>query len=348
MELSPYEQQALNEIEEHKRKLLNAPTRDFIPESARAAVSDAGGRALGKLNKVPGFTKATLKAQSGYIKAAEGLGQFAGTSAQTTLSEKRVLSAFTKRGHDVVTLRDIRSLDLQVVEERVMPRFFGHMYATGAAVEGATAGAVISGGELLAAMGSVAGAGAGATPGVGTVATVMCADAAALLGICSRVVGHTAMYYGYDPSSPGEALFAMSVMNLGSAVTQSGKFAAFMELSAVTQGLARNATWATLNRRVLPRVAQRFASAFGLRMTKTKLGQMVPVVGIAAGAGLNYLIVSRVASAAQWSYRERFINEKRQADGLYVPPRPEDFMEPPEGAIDLMQFIEADDDERVP
>jgi hypothetical protein len=347
MKLSSYEQRVLSEIEAHKLKLMNAPTRNLIPESARTAVSQAGGRALGKLDTLPGFTQAAAKAQAAYLKSAEGLGRLVGTSAHATLSDTRVLSAYAKRGHDLGTLRDIRSLDLREVEEEVMPRFFGHLYATGAAVEGAAAGAVISGGELLAAFGSVAGAGAAAAPGTLTVAATMSADAAVLLGICSRVVGHTAMYYGYDPLNPGEALFAMSVMNLGSAVSQSGKYAAFMELSAVTQGLARNATWSTLNSRVLPRVAQRFASAFGLRMTKSKLGQMVPLAGIVVGAGANYWIVSNVASAAQWSYRERFINEKRQADGLYVPPRPEDLTEPPEGGIDLLQFM-ADEDDQTP
>lgn len=57
-------------------------------------------------------------------------------------------------------------------------------------------------------------------------------------------------------------------------------------------------------------------------MTKAKLGQFVPVFGIFTGASLNYLIVSRLSLAAHWSYRERFINDKRDVVSSYMPPAP--------------------------
>ena len=345
MDLSPYEQRALKEIEEHKRRLLRQPGRQLVSEDARKKFAAAGDKSSAQLGRIPGFVKSAAAARTGYLKAASGFGEFTTRSAQLTLSEERIVKAFSKCGHDIENLADIHNLDLRDVEKRILPRYFTDLYAAGGAIEGAAAGAVISGGELLAAFGTVAGAGAGGAPGTGTVVAAVAVDAAALLGICSRVVAHTAMYYGYDPSEPGEAIFAMSVMNLGSALTQSGKYAAFIELSKVTQGLARNATWAALNRHALPQVASRFARAFGVRMTKAKLGQFVPLVGIFTGASLNYLIVRRVANAAHWSYRERFINDKRDVAGLYVPPPPSDLSPLADDEIDLIQIIEATEED---
>lgn len=112
---------------------------------------------------------------------------------------------------------------------------------------------------------------------------------------------------------------AMGIMNLGSATTTAGRLAAFAELSSLTQALARNATWATLNRHLLTRVTARFAQMFSVRLTKLKLGQLVPIVGIAVGAGLNAWLLAQVSDAAYWSYRERFINEKLGVTTMYVP-----------------------------
>ena len=49
-------------------------------------------------------------------------------------------------------------------------------------------------------------AGAGAAPGLGTIAAAMGVDAAALLTACSRVIAHDALCYGYDPRDPAEKL----------------------------------------------------------------------------------------------------------------------------------------------
>ncbi len=38
-------------------------------------------------------------------------------------------------------------------------------------------------------------------------------DAAIVLGLASRVVGHVSLFYGYDPESPAEKLFVMSTLN---------------------------------------------------------------------------------------------------------------------------------------
>jgi len=200
---------------------------------------------------------------------------------------------------------------------------------------------VISGGEALAMFGTVAGAGVGAAPGVGTITTVLAIDATTVLAACLRMVSHTAMYYGYDPNEPAETAYVLSVINLGSAVTASGKYAAYAELPRVTQILVRGGTWASLTEHLLPRIMQRFAAAFSVRLTKVKLGQLVPVAGIAAGAGLNYWMIDQVADAAYWTYRERFLNEKIGVSEPLVPSDLENAAEePPEGDLGVVAIVE--------
>jgi hypothetical protein len=219
------------------------------------------------------------------------------------------------------------------------------VYASIAATEGAAAGAVVTGAELLGTVGSVASAGAASAPGAGAVGTAMAADAAFVLAAAQRVVSHTAMYYGFDPLEPAERVFAMSVVNLGSAVTTAGKVAGYSELSKVTQLLARRATWKQLNEHALPRIAQAFGVRFGLRLTQRKLGQLVPVAGMLLGAGMNYRLVDEIAETAYWTYRERFLLEKGGPDlQVDIPDEPDG--EPGEGepevVIDLLGIVEAE------
>jgi hypothetical protein len=320
-ELSDYELMALREIEDYKARLASHQAMSIVPESWRSWANDRGEQAAQKIRTVPGFNKAAQMARSGYMAAASGLGKGLGNVTKLTLSEGRLVGAYRKKGFDVSTLSDIRKLDLQDVEKSVRPRYMDVLYASGAAAEGMGAGVFISGGELVVTVGSIADAGATAAPGIGFVATTLAVDAAAVMAICTRAVGHVAMYYGYDPNDPAEAVFMLSVLNLGSAVTASGKYAAYAELSRLTQSLARGATWTTLERSALPVVLQRFARVFGVRLTKRKLGQMVPIVGIAVGGGVNYLLVDSVTTSAYWVYRERFLNEKRGIFEMSMPPK---------------------------
>ena len=344
--LSAYELNALREIENHKNTIASRGTRTLLSEEKRAALNQRGSQVAANVQRIPGFGKAAAAAKGGYLQAAAGLGKGLSRASGLSLSEDRVIRGYRRRNHDVRTLADIRALDLELVERRAKPLYLDFLYAAAAAAEGAGAGLAISGGEILAVGGDVAGAGAGAAPGLATVTGVVAFDAAAVLALCTRAIGHTALYYGYDPRDPAEAIYAMGVMNLGSAVTSGGKLAAYTELSKVTQALARNATWDTLNKHVLPRLTQKFAEAFGVRLTKQKLGAFVPVAGIAVGAGLNYRILDQVTDAAYWTYRERFINDKR---GIYIISPPSiASVDPSEGReenIDILGMLSESDDE---
>lgn len=132
----------------------------------------------------------------------------------------------------------IRKLDLCDVD-KVKPRLaLGYTFAS--TVEGAAAGLVVSGGEIVAVAGTVFGVGAGAVPGAGTVVEIMVANAVVVLGEITRAFAHTGAYYGYDTELPGERVFALGVLNFGLA-QQAGKSAAYIELNKVVQQLARKA-----------------------------------------------------------------------------------------------------------
>lgn len=334
MTLSTYERRALQEVNERKAAQVARSPRRLVP----GTVGDRARQAADYAGRVPGAKQAV----QAYTHALTGLARATSKGANVTLSEERVIRAYQKRGFAIAALEDIRSMELHEIEKSVRPKRMDLVYASIAAVEGAAAGAVVTGAELLATVGSVASAGAASAPGAGAVGTAMAGDAAFVLAAAQRVVSHTVLYYGYDPFDPAERVFAMSVVNLGSALTAGGKVAGYSELSRVTQLLARRATWKQLNEHALPMIAQRFAVRFGMRLTQRKLGQLVPVVGIALGAGMNYRLVDEVADTAHWTYRERFLLEKdgNRAQAV-VPTEPDD--DPGEGepevAIDLLEIL---------
>lgn len=342
MSLTEYEQGALREVTERKAQQVARSPRRIVPEP----VKDRAGDLAHRVGGLPGVGKIGGKVGAAYLQTAAGASRAVSRLSSSSLSEERILRAYRRRGVDVSSLEDIRGLDLHEVERRVKPKRMDLVYASLAAAEGAAAGAVITGGEVLATGGSVAGLGAGGAPGLGTVAGAMAVDAAVVLAAAQRVVSHTGLYYGYDPNDPAEAAFALSVVNLGSAVTAGGKMAAYRELSALTQMLARRATWKQLNEHVLPRIAQQFAVRFGGRLTQRKLGQLVPVVGIGVGALMNFRLIDNVAEAAYWTYRERFLLDKgadadrEWASSFSLDPADGDGQGEDEVEIDLLEIIE--------
>ena len=324
---------------DHKVREVQRSPRRVVPRQ----VKEAGTKTQRRLESVPGASKALAGAADGYTKAIGGLGRVTSRVSNITLSEGRIIKAYRRRGTTVNELEDIRSLDLKVVD-RVRPKRLDLWYAAVAGVEGAGAGFLISGGEAFAAAGSVAGAGAGAAPGAGTVIGAMAADTAFVLAAASRGVAHVAAYHGYDPEDPSERIYMMSIINLGSAVTAGAKVSAYQELSTLTQLLARRAVWERLNQQLLTQIAQKFAAKFGVRLTQRKLGQLVPIAGILVGGGVNVWLLDHIMDAAYWTYRERFLEEKRGGEPFFVPAPPEAGLvtDEREEAIDLLDTLRSE------
>jgi hypothetical protein len=300
--LSAYEEKEWDLLQKRKADVLNKKARNLLPAATRDRISAVGDIA----RHAPGAEIAA----AAYSGAAKGLGKATGSTAARTVSSRSVVKQFRRAGYEIATLGDIHNLDLKAVDSAAKLNRVRYGHSVTAALAGFGSAAVVTGGEVFAGAGTIAGMGAGAAPGLGTVAVALAADTAGVLGLAARTVASTALYYGYDPRQPEEEIFMMSVIGLGMATETSTKTAAYAELSQLTQLLARNATWAKLNEKVLTKIAQRFAAKFTVTLTKKKLGQLVPVVGVLVGAGLNFAVIDRIAAAAADAYRERFLVEK--------------------------------------
>ncbi|OBE95107.1 EcsC family protein [Mycobacterium sp. 852002-10029_SCH5224772] len=306
MGLSDYELRQLGKAREHKERELRRSPRSLVP----ASVKDKGRAWYDTALKAPGAGKVKDSGAAVLKATAEGAGKFMTRTGQLTTSEARVVRAYAKKGHPVEHLDDIRRLDLSAVDKVASFTRLHYTYAVSAAAEGAAAGLAVGGGQAIVAVGAVAGAGAGAAPGLGAIAGALGADVATLLIACSRIVAHSALYYGYDPRDPAEEVFMMQIIGLGMAATPSAKAVAYQQLAVLTRSLATNMTWRQLNQQAFVKVAQKFAAKFGQRLTKRKLGQFVPIAGVGIGAALNWKMVDDVSKAAYWAYRERFLYEK--------------------------------------
>jgi len=97
---------------------------------------------------------------------------------------------------------------------------------------------------------------------------------------------------------------------------------AFQQLSTVTQQLIRRKAWAELNEQLVVRVITKMFERLGLVITKRKLGQAIPVVGVVIGAGLNASYLQSVGRDAELAYRMCFLAEKHGLDPSDLAPPP--------------------------
>lgn len=323
---SEYELLAWRDIQRFKDRALSRMMRN-ASEQLAIGTAELGKRATKSLEKHPRAQKAVARGQKIVAKSADTVGakargaadalpDWSGTAFQSMrqtvgrvsragLSSKRVVALHRKRGHDVASLSDLHGLDLQQIDA-VRGRAASWYYPAVAALSGAGAGLVVSGGQLV----TVASAGAAAAPSGGAIVGAFAADTALVLGLASRCVGQVSLIYGYDPEVPAEKLFVMSVVNAGTASSATAKAAAMADISRLTQALVRGKAWNVLNDAVVTKVSLKFAKAFGFRLTKKGLGKAVPAFGILVGGTLNWTTLESIVDAADVAYRRRFLLEK--------------------------------------
>lgn len=297
-DMTPYEWQAWQEIEDWKAGKLEAKER--LPAPVRAALARSKSAAAGAWDKVPGNDEITAAMEG----AMAGGFRFVNDAAAASLDRDRLLKKFANAQPAPRRLEDLRALDLHLIDKKT-PNL-AIRYSVAAATEGVGAGFV---------MGAGAGAGAvGALPAFGIVAAALVGDTVTLLGASARASSHYGAYYGYDTRKPPEALFMMSLMGVASASGQAGKQAAMAHVRQVANLLARRATWSDLSQKTMVKVTQRLFASLGDKLTKRKLGQVVPFLGAGIAGGLNYQFVRSTSDTAYFLYRERFLVEKYGLD----------------------------------
>ncbi len=335
-QMSDYERIAWERLRSLVAERIDKKSR--IPARVRRSMDNSGDKARDAWDKIPG----TDNLGEALVKAIGGLKDLTLDPAMASVSEKRVVSRFVKHGHDVKVVSDIRDLDLELLD-RVRPKLRTR-YSAAAAVEGAAAGLVITGGEALTALGSVFGAGVGAAPGAASIAGAMAFDAATVIAASARVTAHVGTYYGYEVCTPEEEFFALSAMSFSNSGPQAAKLMAFQQLSTVTQQLVRSKAWAELNEQLIVRVITEMFERLGLVITKRKLGQAIPVVGVVIGAGLNASYLQSVGKDAELAYRIRFLAEKHGLDpsDLAPPPTANDATGATGDYIDIQEIVDAE------
>jgi hypothetical protein len=86
------------------------------------------------------------------------------------------------------------------------------------------------------------------------------------------------------------------------------------QLVKIAQDVARKRAWEQLNQHAFVQVVQQISKALGIRLTKDKLAQVIPVTGAVIGGGFNEYFTWNVCQAAYFLYRERFLAEKYGVD----------------------------------
>ena len=247
-----------------------------------------------------------VSAAGGWVgSAAEAATGVISKVGRVGLTPGDVVAKHQGAGHPVESLSDIRTLDLKDADN-LLGRGIDWYYPAAAAVSGAGSGFVITGGDLVIAVSG----GAAAPPGAGVIAGTMALDASVVLSLAARAVGQVALAYGYDPEAPEEKVFALSVINLGTSMSTGAKYAAMADVSRLTQALFRGAAWDALTSSVVAQLYKQFGARFGVRVTKQGLGKVVPVIGIALGAGFNWATLEAMVDGARLAYRRRFLLEK--------------------------------------
>ena len=223
-------------------------------------------------------------------KAITGLVRVTNDAAQWTVRTDAIYEQFRKQGHDVAGPHDIFSLDLEIVDDAI--------------------------GRLDAKYRSVAfaeGAGTGAAGAPGLVV-----DIPTLLTLNLRAIGEYATYCGFDVTSQRERLFVMNVLSMASSPGQAEKVAALSQLVRIASDVAKRKAWKDLEKRAFVVLMQRLARTLGIRLTKAKLAQAIPVAGAVVGGGFNAYFTGQVCDGAYYLYRERFLSEKYGPEAIEI------------------------------
>ena len=260
--------------------------------------------------KVPGGAAIIRKISSGAL----GLVELGTSAAESTIRREQIVKAHRKAGNDIERLEDIRDLSLDDIRS-VRPHL-KVSYCAVTATEGAISSIVASGGSVAA----LVGLGIASAPGVGVVAAAIGLDIITFLTSATRLVSHTAAYYGYDTEDPAEDLFAAMVLSQAiSPESDDDDFVVEKETSMlvfnkVMRKLAKRGSMETVGNNALAASVNSLFAALGARLVGMKMAQILPVVGIIVGVTINTSLIRTIGVTADHLYRERLLIERYGQD----------------------------------
>lgn len=215
-------------------------------------------------------------------KSVGGLVLLLNDVAQWSVRAGAIHEEFRHAGHTgIQSSSDILKLDLSEVDSVI--GWLDAKYKSAAATEGGVTGTL-------------------GLPGIP-------ADVVALIGLNLRAIGEYA-YCGFEASRQQERLYAVNVLGLASSSADGAKAVAMAELVKIAKDVAQKRAWKELQQHTFVKILQQLAKSLGLRLTKAKLAQVVPVTGAVVGAGFNTYFTAKVCDAAYHLYRHRFLVAK--------------------------------------
>ena len=312
--MSNYEREQWARIQQWRTD--QSSRRSRLPAPVREKLADTGELANRAWKAAPGTEM--VGEVDGRVFAAGN--QAIADAVAASLQRDRIMRAARATGAQIDDLADLRTLDLKVIDS-ILPSL-NLRYAASSALTGAGSGFVAGGGT--AAM--VGTAGVAAAPGALAVGGALAADVVATVALASRVVTHYAGYCGYDTRREDEKAVLLAVIGAGILSDGAAKQAALLRVRQIAMMVARRAAWKDLGEETIVKLVQVLFARLNANLTKQKLGQTLPFVGIAAGAGLNYALMRRVGTTASFMYRERFLIDKYELDAAEPNTDFEDFI----------------------
>lgn len=250
-------------------------------EDAYGRMSKVVDRATDKLRGVPGVDWTLDTFVAGIVENLNHL-------AHDLVAIETIYAAQSKDGPRISAPGEIHAVDLRRVDTSVAA--LRGRYATIAGAEGAATG--------------FAGA-AGIVP-----------DIIALTTLNLQATGEYATWYGFDVSLEEERLFALTVLSAAAGSTDLNKDLALRPISRASQGVAKQQVLESAGQYAITGSMKKIAEKLGIRLTKAKLAQMLPVAGAVVGGSLNVMFTNRVCTTARNLYRERFLVAKYGPDVL--------------------------------
>lgn len=276
-ELSVYEQSARAEIETWKKKENGLVSK---------ALDGVGWLA----NKVGSFVPRQVA--DPIMKAVLGALEALKDASAWTYSDASIIKEANRLGLKVESLSELRGRDLEVLDKLAQKQFTSNKLA--AALEGGALG--LGGGFLIAA------------------------DVPALFTLSFRAIQQIGSSYGFDMDDPKMRPVVLSVLSAGSGASAAAKSRLLLDMTIAAEAFAAKWTYEKVAQqtatgaaaKALKEATKHLPRKIAQNVTKQKLGQAIPVIGAAVGAGFNYWFLSTTCEAAYMAFRELHIQRRLQ------------------------------------
>jgi len=321
--ISPYEHRRWLELEEHWAKA--GQRRRIVPAKVRQTLTAAGGQLVeagGRAGEWAASAAPEQVKQAAMVavdaalvptfRAAVHLLELVTDWSVELTNPERVLEHHRSRNRDTSTLKDLRSLDLELLDE-VTSKLALRCNSLGAA-EGAAVGAL----AFLPVGGGLA---------------AITLDVLIMHVLTTSIATRAAHAYGFDPSSPQtERMIDRMVRRAYS--EQAGKVATQREAGSAFKAAATRQKWSPKLRedhRLLEAVEKLMQRTTGEGyVSVSKVADALPAIAMVVGAGTNSFVLGDVARQSI-----RYAQTVRLAEkhGLPLPAklRDEDMDEPTDG-----------------